>query len=348
MADPILVFEKPIFELEKKIRELEDLNTSESIDVTNEIVLLGDKLQETMRTIYQSLTPWQRVQLARHPKRPYTLDYVSLIFTDFLEFHGDQRFRDDSAIVGGFAKFEGQRVMIIGTQKGRDMKENVYRNFGWPSPEGYRKALRLMQLADKANVPIITFVDTPGAYPGIASEERHIAEAIAVNLRDMFALKVPVISIIIGEGGSGGAIGIGVGNRILIMENSYYSVITPEGCAAILWKDRSFAEVAAKALCLTASDLVRLKVADSIIPEPLGGAHRDYLFTAEAMRKVLKKNLNELSKMSVPKLLEQRYRKFREISEFAEAVTPAEEPELKTPVPEAEEAPSSTGASSDE
>lgn len=326
MADPILVFEKPIFELEKKIRELEELNTSDNIDVSNEITMLGSKLLETMRAIYETLTPWQRVQLARHPKRPYTMDYIHMLFSDFLEFHGDRRFRDDAAIVGGFAKFEGRRVMVLGTQKGRDMKENVYRNFGWPSPEGYRKAMRLMEMANKAKVPVITFIDTPGAYPGVASEERHIAEAIAVNLRDMFALTVPVISVIIGEGGSGGAIGIGVGNRILIMENAYYSVITPEGCAAILWKNRSFAEVAAKSLCLTASDLLKLKVADAIIPEPLGGAHKDYLATVEAMRKALKQHLGELCKMSPSKLLDQRYHKFRQISEFTEAPTEAEEP----------------------
>ncbi len=324
MAETILAFEKPIFELEKKIHELEAFSSSNSIDVSEELVQLSKKLQETMRSIYDELTPWQRVQLARHPRRPYTLDYINLLFDDFIEFHGDRRFRDDAAIIGGFARFGGMPVMVVGTQKGRDMKENVYRNFGWPNPEGYRKALRLMQVGNKAKVPIITFVDTPGAYPGVSSEERHIAEAIAVNLRDMFALEVPVISVVIGEGGSGGAIGIGVGNRILVMENAYYSVITPEGCAAILWKNRSYAEQAAQALCLTAADLIRLKIADEIIPEPLGGAHKNHEAAAESMRKVLKSNLEELCQMSVSALMDQRYQKFRQIAQFTEK-EPAED-----------------------
>lgn len=326
MGEQILAFEKPIFELEKKIQELESFSSLNSIDVSEEIAQLSKKLQETMRLIYEELTPWQRVQLARHPRRPYTLDYVNLLCEDFIELHGDRRFRDDAAIIGGFAKFEGQSIMVIGTQKGRDMKENVYRNFGWPNPEGYRKALRLMQIANKAKVPIVTFVDTPGAYPGIASEERHIAEAIAVNLRDMFSLEVPIISVVIGEGGSGGAIGIGVGNRILIMENAYYSVITPEGCAAILWKNRSYAEQAAQSLSLTATDLLRLQIADEIIPEPLGGAHKDHEAAAEAMRKVLKLNLDELCQMSISELMDQRYQKFRQIAEFTEK-EPLEEDE---------------------
>ncbi len=318
MADTILNFEKPIVELEKKIHELEAESNSNNIDLSDVIEPFKKKLQDTMRETYESLTPWQRVQLARHPKRPYTMDYVDALFEDFIELHGDRRYRDDPAIVGGFARFDGYPVMVVGTQKGRDMKENVYRNFGWPSPEGYRKAMRLMQVGNKAKVPIITFVDTPGAYPGIASEERHIAEAIAVNLRDMFALEVPVISVVIGEGGSGGAIGIGVGNRVLIMENAYYSVITPEGCAAILWKNRSYAEQAAAALSLTASDLVRLEIADEIIPEPLGGAHKDHATAAANVKKVLKHHLHELCKMSVSELLDQRYRKFRSIAEFTE------------------------------
>ena len=234
MPETHLEFEKPIVELRKKLQELQELSENNQLDLSNEINSLTERMNQTMKEIYSKLTPWQRVQLARHPERPYTLDYIDHLFTNFIELSGDRRFRDDKAIVGGFAKFQGKPVMVIGTQKGRDMKSNVYRNFGWPSPEGYRKAMRLMQLADKADVPIITLIDTPGAFPGISSEERHIAEAIAVNLRDMFALRVPVISVIIGEGGSGGAIGIGVGNRVLIMENAYYSVITPEGCAAIL------------------------------------------------------------------------------------------------------------------
>lgn len=325
MADTILNFEKPIAELEKKIQELEEYSKSNNIDVSDEVEQLNKKLQDTMRGTYEALTPWQRVQLARHPRRPYTMDYIHAVFEDFIELHGDRRFRDDAAIVGGFARFESSPVMVIGTQKGREMKENVFRNFGWPSPEGYRKALRLMKIADKARVPVITFVDTPGAYPGVASEERHIAEAIAVNMRDMFALEVPVISVVIGEGGSGGAIGIGVGNRVLIMENAYYSVITPEGCAAILWKNRSYAEQAAQALCLTATDLVRLKIADEIIPEPLGGAQKDHAAAAAAVKKVLKFHLDELCGMSVSELLDQRYQKFRQIAEFTEKEEPGED-----------------------
>jgi acetyl-CoA carboxylase carboxyl transferase subunit alpha len=279
---------------------------------------LQKKIEELMKKTYASLTPWQRVQLARHPKRPYTLDYVEKIFTEFIELHGDRRYGDDAAIVGGFAKLDGKKVMIIGTQKGRNMEENMFRNFGWPQPEGYRKAMRLMKLADKAGAPIITFIDTPGAFPGIESEERHIAEAIAVNLREMFSLKVPVISLIIGEGGSGGAIGIGVGNRILILENAYYSVITPEGCAAILWKDKKYSEEAANALNLTASKLKELGITDEIISEPLGGAHKDIKTTAANIKKSLKSHLAVLGKLSPKKLKEQRYDKFRQMGEFLE------------------------------
>ncbi len=318
MPEIHLDFEKPIVELKKKIQELHDFSQSNQIDVTSELAALNERLNQTMKEIYSSLSPWQRVQLARHPERPYTLDYVERLFTDFMEFSGDRRFRDDKAIVGGFAKFHNKPVMIIGTQKGRDMRSNVYRNFGWPSPEGYRKAMRLMQLADRAGVPVITFIDTPGAFPGIASEERHIAEAIAVNLRDMFALRVPVLSIIIGEGGSGGAIGIGVGNRILIMENAYYSVITPEGCAAILWKDRKFAPQAADALQLTAEKLLQLGIADEIIPEPFGGAQRNVDQAAQLLSESIARNLFELRKMSPAKLKEQRYQKFRAMGCFEE------------------------------
>ena len=271
-----------------------------------------------MKSIYGNLTPWQRVQLARHPERPYTLDYIDRIFSNFMELSGDRRYSDDKAIIGGFARFQGKPVMVIGTQKGRDMKSNVYRNFGWPNPEGYRKAMRLMQLADEAGVPIITFIDTPGAYPGVTSEERHIGEAIAVNLRDMFSLSVPVIAVVIGEGGSGGAIGIGVGNRILILENAYYSVITPEGCAAILWKDRKYAPQAADALDLTAERLLELGIADSIVKEPFGGAQRDYDKAAEYLATALAGQLAELKKLSPTKLRDQRYEKFRAIGEFSE------------------------------
>lgn len=318
MAELKLEFEKPILELQKKIEEMKRFSTENKIDVTEEINALMQKLDTMTREIYSNLTPWQRIQLARHPDRPYTLDYIERIFSNFIELSGDRRFRDDKAVVGGFAKFNGKPVMVIGTQKGRAMKENLYRNFGWPSPEGYRKALRLMQLADKAQVPVITLIDTPGAFPGVASEERHISEAIAVNLRDMFKLKVPVIAVIIGEGGSGGAIGIGVGNRVLIMENAYYSVITPEGCAAILWKDRAYAPRAAEALKITADKLIELDIADEIIPEPFGGAQRDYDAAADNLAAALKKQLKELEKLSGEELADQRYAKFRAIGRYVE------------------------------
>ncbi len=318
MADIALEFEKPIIELEKKLQEWEKLSASSDIDVTDELESLRKKLNDTMRKTYGALTPWQRVQLARHPKRPYTLDYINEIFTDFLEFHGDRRYADDAAIVGGFAKLDGEPVMIIGTQKGRDTKENVFRNFGCPHPEGYRKALRLMKMAELAGAPIITLIDTPGAFPGVASEERHIGEAIAVNLREMFDLKVPVLAIVIGEGGSGGALGIGVGNHVLIMENAYYSVITPEGCASILWKDRSFADKAAEALKISAKDLLKLEVVDGVIEEPLGGAHRNWSGAAELVKKTIKKELAELSAMSPEELTEQRYQRFRKLGVFEE------------------------------
>lgn len=318
MADIALEFEKPIIELEKKLQEWEKLSESSDIDVTEELESLRKKLNDTMRKTYGDLTPWQRVQLARHPKRPYTLDYIKGIFTDFLEFHGDRRYADDAAIVGGFAKLDGKPVMVLGTQKGRDTKENVFRNFGCPHPEGYRKALRLMKMAELAGVPIITLIDTPGAYPGVASEERHIGEAIAVNLREMFDLKVPVLAIVIGEGGSGGALGIGVGNHVLIMENAYYSVITPEGCASILWKDRSFADKAAEALKISAKDLLELDVVDGVVEEPLGGAHRNWSTAAELLKKTIKKELAELSAMSPEELTEQRYQRFRKLGVFSE------------------------------
>ncbi|MBR7127205.1 MAG: acetyl-CoA carboxylase carboxyltransferase subunit alpha [Lentisphaeria bacterium] len=315
MAEIYLEFEKPIVALIRKLHELEQLSKDHDIDTTAEITALKAKIDATMHEIYDSLTPWQRVQLARHAERPYALDYIERIFTDFIELHGDRRFKDDKAIIGGFAKFRRQPVMVIGTQKGRDMKSNMFRNFGWPHPEGYRKALRLMQLAEKAQVPIITFIDTPGAFPGIAAEERHVGEAIAANMRDMFGLTVPIIAVVIGEGGSGGAIGIGVGNRILIMENAYYSVITPEGCAAILWKDRKFAPQAAEALKLTAEKLFELKIADEIIKEPIGGAHKDYAAASDYLADALDKNLKELCKLNPAELKEQRYQKFRAMGE---------------------------------
>ena len=314
----MLDFEKPIYELEAKLAEWEKLDAEQSMNFSDELKLLRKKIEETKKEVYSNLTPWQRVLLARHPARPYTLDYVERIFADFMEFHGDRRYADDPAIVGGFAKLDGKNVMVIGTQKGRNTKENVFRNFGCPHPEGYRKALRLMKMAETANVPVLTFVDTPGAFPGVASEERHIGEAIAVNLREMFALKVPVIVTVIGEGGSGGALALGVGNKVLILENSYYSVITPEGCAAILWKDRAYSEKAAAALHLTAKELTELKLVDAVVKEPQGGAQKDYDAMAAILKKTLIASLAEFEKMSAEELQEHRYNKFRSIEYYSE------------------------------
>ena len=327
-----LEFEKPIAEIEARIAELENLSEEERRNANNELVALRRKLAETRKAVFANLTPWQRVQLARHPARPYTRDYIDRIFTDFLELHGDRRFADDPAIVGGFAKINGIPVMVIGTQKGRNTKESVFRNFGCPHPEGYRKALRMMQIADLANLPVITLIDTPGAFPGVASEERHIGEAIAVNLRDMYSLNVPVICTVIGEGGSGGALGLGVGNKVMLMENAYYSVITPEGCAAILWKDRSFSEKAAAALHLTASDLLELGLIDEIIPEPPGGAHSDYDGAAENLRTALLRSLDQFKDFSPKQLKDQRYERFRSIRFYDEPAaeeTPEDVPAQK-------------------
>lgn len=318
MSVVTLEFEKPIAELEAKLAEWESLSSSSHIDTTDEINALKAKIETMKKTVYGALTPWQRVQLARHPNRPYTLDYIERFCTGFLEFHGDRRYADDLAIVGGFAKIDDKPVMVIGTQKGRNTKENVMRNFGCPHPEGYRKALRLMQLAEMAKVPIITFIDTPGAFPGVASEERHIGEAIAVNLREMFSFTVPIICVVIGEGGSGGALAIGVGNKVMIMENAYYSVITPEGCAAILWKDRAYSAKAAEALKLTASDLLKLKLVDGIVEEPLGGAHKDYDAAAEKLKKAILKSLKEFEGHTAEQLKEQRYERFRNVKFYSE------------------------------
>ena len=317
MPEIILDFEKPIEQMAARQAELEEALSSNP-EIAEELKTLKQRIDETKAAIYSNLSPWQRVQLARHPNRPYTLDYIERIFTDFLEFHGDRRFADDPAVVGGFAKLNGQPVMVIGTQKGRNTKENVFRNFGCPHPEGYRKALRLMNVAQLAKIPIVTFIDTPGAFPGVASEDRHIGEAIAVNLRDMFALTVPVVCIVIGEGGSGGALGIGVGNKVLIMENAYYSVITPEGCAAILWKDRAFSEKAAEALHLTARDLKKLGLVDGVIKEPLGGAHKDYDKAAELLKKSLMETLDSLKGISPENLKKSRYERFRQIAFYHE------------------------------
>lgn len=313
-----LEFEKPLRELEKQLITLQKVSEDSNVDVSKEIKAIESKLEQLKSNVYSDLSPWQRVQLCRHPKRPYALDYIERIVSDFEELHGDRRFKDDLAIVGGTAIFEGQPVMIIGQQKGRNTKDNLKRNFGCPNPEGYRKALRLMQMAEKFNLPIITLVDTPGAYPGIGAEERHVAEAIAVNIRDMSALSVPIISIVIGEGGSGGALGIAVADTVMILENSYYSVISPEGCAAILWKDRAAAPKAAEALKFSPENLKELGVVDTIISEPAGGAHRDYDLAAKSLKKEIKSALNKLLKLDTGALLEQRYSKFRNMGVFEE------------------------------
>ena len=323
-----LDFEKPIVELQRKLDELrrQPDNPALGVSFEDEITQIEAKIEETRRQIFANLTPWQRVQLARHPKRPYTLDYLKLACSDFHELHGDRLFSDDHAVVGGFARLDDHRVMVVGTQKGRETKENILRNFGSAHPEGYRKALRLMRLANKFGLPIITFIDTAGAYPGIGAEERHIAEAIAVNLREMMLFDVPIIAAVIGEGGSGGALGIGVANRVLILENAYYSVISPEGCAAILWKDRSATMKAAAALRITAPDLLELGLVDEIVPEPLGGAHNDSKTTIANLKQVLLKHLTEILALAPADRLKQRYAKFRAYGHFVEPKSPRKEP----------------------
>lgn len=313
-----LDFEKPIIELEQKIAELKKFSEGRNIDLEDELLKFEKKLELVKHEIFDNLTPWQKVQIARHPKRPYTLDYISLILNDFIELHGDRAFRDDPAIICGLGKLDGKKVMIIGHQKGRDTKENLARSFGCAHPEGYRKAMRFMWMAERFDIPIISFIDTPGAYPGIDAEERGQAEAIAFNLREMSKLKVPIVVVIIGEGGSGGALGIGIGDLVCMLENSYYSVISPEGCAAILWRNRSHAPDAAKALKITADDLLELGIIDEIIPEPLGGAHRDYDTTASALKSSLKKNLTNLKKIPKDELVSLRYEKFRKIGAWEE------------------------------
>ena len=315
-----LDFERPIIELQAKLEDLRSHPEKHSLGISfeEEIQQIEKKLEETRRQIYSNLTAWQRVQMARHPKRPYTLDYLKATFADFEELHGDRLFAEDRAMVGGFARLGEHRVMVIGTQKGRDTKENILRNFGSAHPEGYRKALRLMRLADKFGLPIITIIDTAGAYPGIGAEERHIAEAIAVNLREMTLLDVPIIAVVIGEGGSGGALGIGVADRVLILENAYYSVISPEGCAAILWKDRAAAAKAAEALKITAKDLLDLKLVDAIVPEPLGGAHTDPAATAATLKTHLLQHLSEVTALPSVERLKMRYEKFRAHGHYLE------------------------------
>ncbi len=306
-----LDFEKPIIELEKKIQELRAFGAEKKIDLSSEIKRLEDKLEKLKKDTYTKLTPWQKVQLARHPQRPYTLDYIGMMLTDFLELHGDRIFSDDKAIVAGFAKLDGQKVLVIGHQKGRDTKDNLKRNFGCAHPEGYRKALRLMNLAQDVGLPIIIFIDTPGAYPGLGAEERGQAQAIALNLREMMCIQAPIIATVIGEGGSGGALGIGVADKVCVLENAYYSVISPEGCAAILWKNGSRAADAAEVLKLTGADLLKMGIIDEVIPEPLGGAHRDPQKMAQNIKDALNKHLKFLKTQNKDKLLEARYQKFR-------------------------------------
>jgi acetyl-CoA carboxylase carboxyl transferase subunit alpha len=314
-----LEFEKPIVDLERTLDDLRHQAQEQQIDLSIQIKAIEEKLEATKKQVFTTLTPWQRVQLARHPKRPYMLDYIQRIATNFIELHGDRRYADDRALVGGLATIDDQRVMVIGHQKGRDTKENLMRNFGSAHPEGYRKALRLMQMAEKFNLPVVSFIDTPGAYPGVGAEERHISEAIAVNLREMALLKVPLVAVVIGEGGSGGALGIGVTDKVLILENAYYSVISPEGCAAILWKDRANAAQAAAALKLTAKDLKELDIVDEVIPEPLGGAHKDYDTTAVSLKKAVLKHIEKLSELKTNDLLDARYKKYRDLGIMAKA-----------------------------
>jgi acetyl-CoA carboxylase carboxyl transferase subunit alpha len=313
-----LDFEKPVLELEQKIQALRERASERGLDAVAELQDLERKADALRREVYASLTAYQRVQLARHPRRPFTLDYIQRIFTDFTELHGDRHFGDDPAIVGGLAFLDGRPVMVIGQQKGRDTRENLLRRFGMPNPEGYRKALRLMQLADRFGVPVITLVDTPGAYPGLGAEERGQAEAIAVNLREMARLGVPVVTAVIGEGGSGGALAIAVSNVVIMLENSVYSVISPEGCASILWRDGKKASLAAEALRLTATDLERLAIVDGVLPEPVGGAHRDPDATAATLKSALITHLDALGGLSPGELRERRLAKFRAMGVFRE------------------------------
>jgi acetyl-CoA carboxylase carboxyl transferase subunit alpha len=333
-SEYILEFEKPLRDLDRQLESLNQLSLENKVDVSEEIAAIEKKIEATKRSIYSNLNAWQKVQIARHPKRPYALDYIGAVFQDFQELHGDRIFGDDHAIIGGPAFFEGRAVMVIGQQKGRDTKENLKRNFGCPHPEGYRKALRLMKTAERFHLPIVTLIDTPGAFPGIASEERHVAEAIAVNIREMSTLKVPIVSVVIGEGGSGGALGIGVADRVLIFENAYYSVISPEGCAAILWKDRANSPQAAEALKLGAQDLLRLEVVDEVLEEPFGGGHNSPEECFATLKNALKINLPRLGRLSPKELLDKRYEKFRAMGVYAE-----EEPD---PAP-AEPTPTSEG-----
>ena len=321
MALHPLDFEKPILELQRRLDEIREHSDRHDVDLDSEVEAMEAKIDATRREIYENLSAWQRVQIARHVQRPFALDYIERCFTDWVELHGDRLFADDKAMPSGLAKLGSQPCMVITHQKGRNTKENVMRNFGCAHPEGYRKALRLMRLAEKFSMPVVSLIDTPGAFPGVGSEERHIAEAIAVNLREMMQLRVPTVAAVIGEGGSGGALGIGVADRVLILENAYYSVISPEACSAILWRDRRHAPEAAEALKLTAADLYRLGVVDEVVAEPQGGAHRDYDLAAANLGTALRQNLTKLLQLPIDQLLKKRYKKFRELGSFAGSKT---------------------------
>jgi acetyl-CoA carboxylase carboxyl transferase subunit alpha len=321
MAKPVytLEFERPLRELEAQLEEIHQRSIENHLDLSSEIAALEKEIETARQETYSSLSAWQRVQIARHPMRPYALDYVQALFSGFQEFHGDRHFHDDQALIGGSAFFDGQAVMILAQQKGRETKEKISRNFGMAQPEGYRKALRLMKMAEKFGLPVISFIDTPGAFPGIGAEERHVAEAIAVNLREMAMLRVPTVAVVIGEGGSGGALGIGVTDRVLILENSYYSVITPEGCAAILWKDAGAAERAATALRLDAQHLGASKIVEEVVAEPLGGAHNDPEQAIASVGTALRKHLGELQALPLEELLDRRYERYRRLGVYEEA-----------------------------
>ena len=313
-----LEFEKPIIELEKQLAELKKHSKSHSIDLDPEVKSMEEKIEVTRREVYSNLGAWQKVQIARHPARPFALDYLKLAFTDFIELHGDRLFGDDEAMPGGFAQIGDFRCVVVSHQKGRDTKENIRRNFGSAHPEGYRKALRLMRLAERFHLPIIALIDTPGAYPGVGAEERHISESIAVNLREMMLLRTPIIAVVIGEGGSGGALGIGVADRVMMLENAYYSVISPEGCAAILWRHRSHAPEAAEALKLSAPQLKELGLIDEVVPEPPGGAQHDHELASENLKAALLATLHHLVSKPAEDLLNERYDKFRRMGKVLE------------------------------
>ena len=314
----LLDFEKPINELEARIADLKDCSSKQSLDLSDEIATMQKKLEKLRTDVYGNLSAWQRVQIARHPARLYTKDYIDLMCEDFLELHGDRLFADDRAIIGGFATIGGKKVMIMGHQKGRDTKSNIECNFGCANPEGYRKAMRLMRMAERFSLPIVVLIDTPGAYPGIGAEERGQAQAIAENIRDMFMLKTPVVCCVIGEGGSGGALGVGIGDTVMMLENAYYSVISPEGCAAILWKDSSRAKDAAEALRLTHKDLTKFGIVDKVVKEPVGGVHKDKETAAAELKKAIVGELEAHAAVALDALLERRYAKFRKIGQFRE------------------------------